>query len=175
MPPSSDSADERGSDPPSDDDASSTGEADEVRRPTPVRPRSVADDVDASGAARATTPTPVRSALSGVEPEEPPLQGPVEEHRVEVEVAGELREVRVRGRSRGHTSQGVADLLLVGFHRPGEEEPHREALVVGRTLEELGAEELERAWARGREPRDPFEPSELFPGTRRNRGRRRGR
>lgn len=88
-----------------------------------------------------------------------------------LEAGGETWTVRLRGRARGHVSQGVADLMLLGFHRSDEVDPTREALVPGRSLEHLGGEDLRRAWERSRPVRDPFESSELFPGTRRKRNR----
>lgn len=133
-----------------------------VRPPTPVRRK----------VGRPTTPEPVRAGLEG---DDAGGVGAVEPLEVELELPDGVVTVRVRGRSRGHTSEGAADLLLLGFHRPGEEEAVREALVVGDSLEALSPAQLETAWERGREPRDPFEPSELFPDTSRSRGRGRGR
>ena len=147
----------------SDDDARP-----EAKRPIPVRaPRPVREE------GRPTVPKPVRAGLSGSpgsggagDPEVP---------EVELELPDETLAVRVRGRSRGHTSEGSANLLLLGFHRPDEDGPVREALVVGSSLEALSPLQLEAAWEKSREPRDPFRPSQLFPGTSRNRGRGRGR
>jgi hypothetical protein len=149
-----------------DDDASAPDGPDEPRvtRPKPVRPRP---------AGRATTPKPVRAGLGGDADAEP--VGVVEDAEAELHLDGETLVVRVRGRSRGHTSQGAADLLLLGFHRQAEEEPVRESLMVGDALEELTPLQLEAAWRSGRPPRDPFEETELFPETSRNRGRGRGR
>ncbi len=152
--------------PPDDDpSAPAPGEPSRPRaaRPRPVRPRP---------AGEATTPKPVRAGLSGDDgPEGARL---VDEPEVELELQEETLLVRVRGRSRGHTSQGSADLLLLGFHRADEEEPEREALVVGKTLEALTPRQLEAAWRAGRPPRDPFEETELFPETSRARGRGHG-
>jgi len=138
-------------------------------RPTPVRaPRPVGGPPG-----RPTTPKPVRAGLEreNVDPAGT-LTSPEE---VELEVGDATLTVRVRGRSRGRAGHGAADLLLLGFHRPDEDEPCRDALVVGQSLEALTPMELAAAWTRGREPRDPFEPSDLFPGTRRKRGGGRGR
>lgn len=197
MSPSSDTGDDtpipRPVEPPSGAaDGRDDGDGPAVPRPIPVRPPGApagsgdaggGDDAGGDGeegggarsrAARPTTPRPVRAGLGSDEPEAAPV-AVVEPPEVTLELPdGELT-VRVRGRSRGHTSQGVADLLLLGFHRAGEDEPAREALVVGRSLEALSRHELETAWRRSRESRDPFEPAELFPGTRRSRGRGRGR
>jgi hypothetical protein len=138
----------------------------EVTRPIPVRaPRPAGDE----GSAEAAVPKPVRA---GLEPESPPPAAAMAEVvEVSLELDQETLAVRVRGRARGSTSQGAADLLLLGFHREGEEEPVREAMVVARRLEDLSPLQLEEAWNEGREPRDPNAPSELFPETSRNRGR----
>lgn len=150
-----------------DGDAGGDGPA-RVPRPIPVRaPRPVTGDREA---ARATTPRPVRSGLDTPEPPETPGGSP-EEESVRLELDDRTLVVHVRGRARGHTSQGKADLLLLGFHDEGEDEPVREALVVGSSLAALTPFRLEAAWRAGRTPRDPFAPTELFPETDRNRGR----
>lgn len=144
----------------------------DVRRPIPVRPP--APVTEGRDPARATMPRPVRAGMDGGEA--PPVPGGVVgEAEVLLELPDQTLAVRVRGRSRGHTSQGKADLLLLGFHREDEEEPVRETLVVGSSLEALTPLGLEAAWRKGRKPRDPFEPTELFPETSRSRGRGRGR
>lgn len=121
---------------------------------------------------RPTTPKPVRAGLAGRRAVEvDAAEALAGEGERSMEAGGETWTVRLRGRARGHVSRGVADLMLLGFHRPEEADPARETLVLGRSLEDLSVDELRTAWERSRPARDPFESSELFPGTRRKRNR----
>lgn len=97
----------------------------------------------------ASLPTPVRASMGSIAPPEPEgsgEQGAVPAREVEVEVAGTAWTVRTLGRSMGGPASAPVPLLLLGFFaHPGDERPAREALVVGRGLDELTAEHLEAA------------------------------
>jgi hypothetical protein len=79
--------------------------------------------------------------------------------------------VRVLGRAGGSAPARVPMLLLGFWEGDGEGgDAGREALVVGRTLQDLSPEEVQRAFASSRPPR----PRDELPGEEARGGRRRG-
>jgi hypothetical protein len=87
--------------------------------------------------------------------------GPVEgEAEVRVRGRGAVWSVRVSGRA-GRTPPG-APLLLLEFRVDGDVTPALEALVAGRSLEDLPQEVLEAALARAVEPGSPTRRRPFF-------------
>ena len=103
-------------------------------------------------------PTSVRD-LAGATPSGAPDLG-----ETFLEVGGMAWAVRVLGRV-GRASGASAPLLLLGFWEAdaaAHRLPSREALVVGRALEDLSPEALEEALAAARPPRDPDKTPGFF-------------
>jgi len=72
--------------------------------------------------------------------------------------------VRVTGRSMGGPPSAPVPLLLLGFFSgSGDERPEREALVVGRGLDELGPDHLEAAYRASQAPPPEGLRKPLFP------------
>jgi hypothetical protein len=103
-------------------------------------------------------PTSVRD-LPGATPSVAPDLG-----QAVLEVEGTSWTVRVLGRV-GRASGGSATLLLLGFWEgdaAGRQTPSREALVVGRALEDLPSGALEESLATAQPPRDPEKAPGFF-------------
>lgn len=123
----------------------------------------------------ARKPTPVRKALKRESPDTP--SDPPPPSRVFEAEDGSRWRVEVGGRSAtGIPSDPGAPLLLLVFtpladegDEPRDAVDRRELLVPARELDALSVDQLVELLGRSSELE--FEPSDLFPGTRRNRHR----
>lgn len=128
-------------------------------RPEPARPSTPPSRVGDSG--RGGPPRSVRDGVAEVRPT-PAREAAEAADRATVDpvveacalmLDGEEWTVRIRGQGRAGAASGPTPLLLIGFFRDADaEQPEREALVVGRSLEALSERQLERAFTVARPP-----------------------
>lgn len=141
----------------------------------PARPLSVRESLPDRGPRpprpAPARPTPVRKAMGPERVEEPPEAPTVPFRHGEEEWVA-----RVVGRALTGLppDPGRAPLLLLSFARAdAPDEPVLEAVRVGRRLDDLSEDDLSDALAAARPHRgDQWERGELFPDTRKDRGRR---
>ena len=114
------------------------------------------------GRGRGGKPTPVRELASTP----PAVEVEADLAQATVRTEEGPHSVRVVGRS-GRSTRSAVPLLLLGFwpEESTDEEPPREALVVGKLLSDLTEFQLEAAFRRSRAPLDPERPRRFFGDT----------